>query len=188
MKSVWVSDIEGFEECKGYKIYEDGTIESFKTNNDIKQNPQRVLKAYPNTKSYLLVDLRPKRAIKVHRLVAKAFIPNPENKPQVNHKDGDKNNNHISNLEWVTNGENQKHANALGLRKTPKGKENYQYDSDHKNCRAVRKLTLGGEEVAIYNSLAMAGRSLNKGYTSISKCCHGKIDTAYGYKWEFVNG
>lgn len=54
---------------------------------------------------------------KLHRLVAKAFIPNPYNKPQVNHRDGNKSNPHYSNLEWVTNGENQLHAFEIGTQK-----------------------------------------------------------------------
>jgi hypothetical protein len=54
---------------------------------------------------------------KLHRVVAKCFIPNPNNKPQINHLDGNKLNNNIQNLEWVTNSENQKHAYSIGLRK-----------------------------------------------------------------------
>ena len=52
----------------------------------------------------------------VHRMVAECYIPNPEGKPEVNHKDGDKSNNHISNLEWVTKSENNRHAYRSGLK------------------------------------------------------------------------
>ena len=188
LESKWVSEIKGFEQCEGYKIYEDGRVESYKDNHgNIHNEPKKVLKGYPNTKGYLLVDLRPKRAIKIHRLVACAFIDNPFNKPQVNHIDGNKNNNHCNNLEWVTNSENQIHANKIGLRKPAKGEDNYQYNSEHKNCKKVRQLTLDGEEVSVFNSLAMAGRSIGKGYSLISGCCNGKCQTAYGFRWEFVN-
>jgi hypothetical protein len=61
--------------------------------------------------------------LKVHRLVAEAFIPNPENKPQVNHIDGNGLNNHVSNLEWVTAGENKKHAYKIGYQDS-KGSKN----------------------------------------------------------------
>lgn len=63
------------------------------------------------------------KAAKIHRLIALAFIPNPENKPEVNHKDGVKTNYSIDNLEWVTNAENQKHAIRTGLRRPEKAKD-----------------------------------------------------------------
>ena len=62
-----------------------------------------------------------RKNIRVHRLVAEAFIPNPLNKPQVNHLDGNKLNNHYTNLEWATASENAKHAFALGLSSNDKG-------------------------------------------------------------------
>lgn len=78
----------------------------------------RILKASTDRKGYLRVRytyLGEKRSIKVHREVAKAFVNNPEKKPQVNHIDGNKKNNRADNLEWVSNVENSKHAIDSGL-------------------------------------------------------------------------
>ena len=77
-----------------------------------------ILKPHTVGKNYLAVSLSnggKVRSIRIHRLVAEAFIPNPSNKPQVNHKDGNKANNAASNLEWSTNSENQLHARETGL-------------------------------------------------------------------------
>lgn len=71
------------------------------------------------THGYLTVNLHrdgTRRCLTVHRIVAKAFIPNPDGKPQVNHKDGDRANAHVSNLEWCTSAENHRHAHRTGLR------------------------------------------------------------------------
>ena len=61
----------------------------------------------------------------VHRIVAMVFIPNPDNKPQVNHIDGNKQNNDISNLEWVTPEENMRHASRMGLLRPPQPQDTY---------------------------------------------------------------
>ncbi len=84
-----------------YLITEQGEI--------INKRRNRKVKPQPNGKGYLRVSIGGKLQF-VHRLVAEKYIPNPENKEQVNHKDGNKLNNCVENLEWVTNQENRNHA------------------------------------------------------------------------------
>ncbi len=102
-----MSRIVPIKNHKGYSISEDGKVLG---------DFGRLLKPRirKSTGYYSVVLYRPKKSYLVHRLVALHFIPNPENKPQVNHKDGDKSNNHYINLEWVTNSENQKHSYDIG--------------------------------------------------------------------------
>lgn len=103
--------IKGFEGI--YAAREDGEILSFK-------NGKQVVLTGGRTSGYRAYSLR-KDGVQYqllgHRLIAEAFIDNLDNKPQVNHKDGNKLNNAVSNLEWVTNSENSKHAYANGLTK-----------------------------------------------------------------------
>lgn len=108
-----IKEIKGFENCKiDYLIYENGQIYSIKFN--------KFLKCPTDTKGYKYLDLRHSkckyRCPKIHRLVALAFIPNPNNLPQINHKDGNKKNNSVDNLEWCTNLYNTIEAVRLGLK------------------------------------------------------------------------
>lgn len=98
---------------KDYKITKEGKVISLKHKTQIELKGEIDKDGYRRVLIY--VDGKRKKFF-VHRLVAEQYIPNPENKPQVNHKDGDKLNNHYSNLEWVTNKENIVHAEKLGLR------------------------------------------------------------------------
>ena len=95
-----------------YEVTADGEI--------INRHTGRTVKGQPNGKGYLRVSIG-KKLMFVHRLVAERYVPNPDKKPQVNHKDGNKLNNHANNLEWVTNYENRQHAVKNGLQS--KGEE-----------------------------------------------------------------
>ncbi len=101
-------------ECNGeYYISDHGRVKSMKF------GKERILKPCPNTRGYLIVFVAGKwekqRCNLIHQLVAKTFLPNPESKPQVNHKDGNKLNNSVTNLEWMTHQENIQHAWDTGL-------------------------------------------------------------------------
>lgn len=129
MQEIW-KDIKGFEGV--YQVSSLGNVRSLPRIIDYGTHTQRhkgrILKPQPNSKGYLRVQLRweGKHEVKfVHRLVAEAFVPNPENKPQVNHKDGNKQNNRADNLEWVDNSTNQRHGRALGLINSLKGEANH---------------------------------------------------------------
>lgn len=126
-----------------------------------------------------------KRQAQVHRLVAEAFIPNPDNKPEVNHIDGDKRNNCVENLEWVTRAENMYHAQSTDLLKHHKG-------SNHFRSRSVIALDYKtGEELAVFRSANLAsifctGKTTNGG-SHILDVCEGRRAYAYGYKWKYCD-
>ena len=103
------------KETENYIIYSNGKVFSKRRN--------KFLNGSTDKYGYLIYQLGNKNRVKAHRLIALSFIPNQENKPQVNHIDGNKKNNDVSNLEWVTNSENLKHAHKIGLIKNKKGKE-----------------------------------------------------------------
>jgi DNA-binding transcriptional regulator YiaG len=92
-----------------YRTFDLSDYTITKSGEVINNHTLRKVKPQPNGKGYLRVSIGGKLRF-VHRLVAEKYIPNPENKPQVNHKDGNKQNNSVDNLEWVTNQQNRDHA------------------------------------------------------------------------------
>lgn len=130
---VW-KDIKGYESL--YQVSNTGKIKS------LRFGRERILKPIKR-QGYLRVDLISKW-FSVHRLVALHFIPNPENKPEVNHKDGDKKNNCVDNLEWNTAQENMRHAHDTGLKHGLKGEKAYQSKLSNSEVLQVRSLNLIG--------------------------------------------
>lgn len=113
-EEIW-KDIERYEGL--YKISNLGRVKSLKRHSVNNANTKdRILKPSLDRKGYQRVILSKngiKSNNKIHRIVAEAFIANPENKPQVNHIDEDKTNNRVDNLEWMTNEENRNHGTAI---------------------------------------------------------------------------
>lgn len=134
-----------------------------------------IVKSLPNQKGYMRIKIwyGPRcKAMAVHRLVAEAFIPNPDNKPQVNHINGDKNNNCVDNLEWCTQSENMLHRyRKLGVRQP------------YRDGKKVKCIETG----EVYKSIREASRRTSIQCSSISAVCRNyKIKTAGGLHWMFV--
>ena len=121
--------------------------------------------------------------VTVHRLVASAFIPNIENKPEVNHIDGIKSNNCDWNLEWSTHSENMQHAYDTGLKKPSQLNK---CGFKHHNSKPIIQMDKLGNEIAIFESICIAGKLLNINQSNIIKVCKNKSKYAGGYSWRYL--
>lgn len=119
----------------------------------------------------------------VHRLVAEAFIPNPNNYKIINHIDGNKANNNVTNLEWCTHSHNNKHAYNLGLKKVTEN----QRKAGKMKAKAVIQYDLDGNYIKRWKSQAEAAQTLNINQRNISSCCRGKYKNAGGYIWRIAD-
>lgn len=186
--SIW-ADIPGYEGI--YQVSTSGSVRSLprivKQRNMYKQIekqcPMRVLHASTDVYGYKIVSLcngGKRKTAKVHRLVADAFLEKIDGKTQVNHKDGNKGNNAVSNLEWCNGSENKLHAFKIGLQKPRRGGE-------MQNAKPVIMTHMDGQEKK-FDSITEACEYLGIGKqakSDISKCCNGKTKTSHGHKWRF---
>lgn len=167
-----------FESIKGfngeYLINKKGEIFSNKT--------KKILKGSIDSDGYTVMKLN-KKIYKLHRLVAVQFIENPLDKPQVNHLDGNKRNNEVSNLEWVSAKENIKHAHQTKLA------------TNNHLKKKIMQMDLDGNVIAIYDSYREASLTVGVLEQNISQICRKykpknrpkPRETAGGYKWKTCN-
>lgn len=162
------------ERWKPIEDFPDYEISDFGRVRSSKGASIKILTPYPNEKGYLFVSLRiwgltPKK--RVHRLVAEHYIPNPENKKEVNHKKGIKEYNWYKELEWSTHTENIRHSFNVLKRNTRK-------------C-PVNQYTMEGKFIAFYVSCAEAGRQTGIDYKIINQTMRHDRKAAGGYIWRY---
>lgn len=182
MKEIW-KDIIGYEGL--YQVSNLGKVKSFprKGTHELKEH---ILKPGKNHKGYLQVKLTKNcigKTIPVHRLVAKIFIPNPNNLPQVDHIDDNKENNCVDNLQWITNSDNMAKAWKTGVRTIEK---TYKRGKDNKISKSVIQYDLQGNFIKQWYCIKDIERELKFNNRNICACCKHKRPTAYGFKWEYA--
>lgn len=163
---IW-KDVVGYEGL--YKVSDKGRVKS------LKFGKVKILKPVRDTCGYLRVNLCKnglKKTYYVHHLTAQSFIPNPNNLPEINHRDEDKTNNKVENLEWCT----AKYNANFGTRNQRQAE---------KVSKPVLQFTKSGEFVKGWKSATDVERNLGYSQGNISACCLGKRKSANGFIWKY---
>lgn len=200
MREVW-KEIKGYEGL--YSVSNTGRVKSLRRN--------KIMALKKTVDGYLRVGLRKKgqKWYSVHRLVAIAFIENPNGCPQINHKDECKTNNNVDNLEWCTAKYNSNYGTHIErmIKNTDYSKIDYRARHEHtdyakrylntdykKIGEATRKrlskeviqYSLLGNKVAEWGSTREIERILHYDHKGIVNCCNGRYRTSYGYIWKYA--
>lgn len=166
------------KENSNYSIDKNGVV--------INKLTGKILKHLIQTQGYKYIKIRvngkPKNLL-LHRLLAEAFLPNFDNKPYINHKDGNKVNNTLDNLEWCTSSENNFHAYQMGFNYV--SKQNIEV-MQTLYSKQVEQLDSSGKLINRFSSLTEATKQTGVSTGNISLCCNGKRKFANGFKWRFV--
>ena len=181
MDEVW-KPVAGYE-----GLYEVSNFGNVKSINWRKKGCSKNLWLKPHPNGYLQVELAKdgtRRFFTVHRLVANAFLSNPLGLPQVNHRDENKKNNCVENLEWCTASYNTKYS--IERRKNVEHREFRGRNSKYKHS-AVLQISVDGNVVKEWENPRAIFLETGMSDWSISECCRGKRKTAYGYKWQYAN-
>lgn len=171
MKEIW-KDIPNFEGL--YQISNLGRVKSFRQSTKFHKANEYILKPSLANNGYYQVTLYKdtgKKKFLVHRLVAEAFIPNPENHPQINHMDEDPYNNRADNLEWCT----AEYNNAYGTARIR---------IVETKSRPIEQLTLDGKTIAVYRSTRIAAELLGINRGTLKDCIR-KGSPCSGYYWKY---
>lgn len=161
MQEIW-KDIPGYEGL--YQVSNFGKV----------RNSHKLILKYWKSWGYNYISLcknNKSKKYRTHRLIAKAFIPNPKKYPYVNHIDGNKSNNNVTNLEWCTSQQNTIHAYKTGLMKTKK----------------INQYDLNGNFIKTWNSIISASKELNINVKAIQSCCMQRTKTSGGYIWRYAD-
>lgn len=161
-------------ECDNYEVSNHGRVRNKITG--------RIMKPAMTYKGYLKAQIRQdgkQRGFFIHRLVAKAFLPNPDNLPQVDHLDNDKTNNHVENLEWVTGEENHRRKMEDGLNVSP--------ENSGRPKIPVEQYDLEGNLIAKYQSIAEAVENTGLRQSGISSVLAGRYKQTCGYVFKRSN-
>jgi hypothetical protein len=149
---------------------------------------ERILIQHLNPNGYLCVVLQnnSEKLCTVHRLLAIAFLPNPENKPTVNHKNGIRQDNRLDNIEWATYSENMYHAfHTLG--KKPPCSNKGKFGSLSSNSKPIIQMTKDGQFIKRYSCAREAEKETGVAYQNISHTLRGILKSAGGFIWKYAN-
>ena len=182
MEEIWKA-IEGYE--GRYQVSNLGRVKALpRTISGHNQHgewtrtePEQIMTQKLQNTDRLQVSLRDaegkRKTFYVHRLVAEAFVPNPDNKPTVNHINEDHHDNRAENLEWMTKAENNRYGTHIQR-------------CGEALCMSVEMLTDEGQHVAYFDSMSEAAEKSGCPLSSIHRCCYGRQETTNGYRFKFT--